>query len=598
MMERIRNMRLQHKLTASYLIACLVPLFIVSLTIYQLAIRNLEDTSYEFTSIYNSQMITTIDDFVQEIDNITKSVLVDNDILNHLNNGKQTSMKELIDNQLTMQKLLMRINTLKSDVESVAFISHRGSSYQYFGTNDMVNEGKLMEQPWLQQLLQSRDKLTITPIHDRSYYDHPTGGAVFTAGRVVLTPDGKYAGVLLIDLDPASLIRLNDKFTIARDNYHIKLTVTTHDGGIVYDSDIAGGKGSWEELIGQIYVEPEQEGTKSSSILLSNRTQSGGLSVHTEIPRKKLFANMDRMKVVTVLAISLCIVAVLFISFLFSYSITKPVKRLRKSMMLAEDGVYMSIAPSPSNDEINGLVRSYNKMILKIKTLIEEVYLAEIKQRHAKFLALQTQINPHMLYNTLESIRMKAMVSGDDQVAVMIKLLSRMFKLALGKNDETHLIRHELEYAVNYMELQNIRYDNRFTLNVRLSEEMKDVRITSLVFQPIIENSITHGFDGYDKELLIMVDGEWSGNDLLIRISNNGGGISAERADEVNRQLQETEFDRHRLVNGDMEERSGNNIGLKNIAERIRLQYGNGYDLRIAPGHEGGTVVEIRIPKR
>jgi len=602
MVHFIRNLKLQNKLTAGYLIACLVPLFIVSLTIYYLAARSLEETSYEFASIYNSQIVTTIDDFVQEIDNITKSVLVDDDILGKLTSGKSASMNELIDNQLTMQKLLMRINTLKSDVARIMFVSLRGDAYQIFSTDDSVDESKLLAQPWLKQLLLSEEKLAITPIHDRSYYGQAGGGAVITAGRVVLTKDGKRAGVLLVDLNPASLIKLNDKFTVARDNYHIKLTVTTAAGGIVYNSDVAGGNGTWEELFGQTYANSDPDGASGASILLSNRTNKGKLDVHTEIPRNRLFANLKRMKYVTFIAISLCVLAIILISFLLSYGITKPVKRLRKSMKLAEDGYYTSIEPEKSNDEIGGLVHSYNKMILKIKTLIEDVYVAEIKQRHAKFLALQTQINPHMLYNTLESIRMKAIVNGDDQVAAMIKMLSRMFRLALGKDADNHLIRHELEYAANYIELQNIRYDGRFTLDIRLSEEMQELPLTALVFQPIIENCISHGFSGYDSRLKITIEGEWVGDDLLIRICDDGAGITKERAERINCQLREAESGKRSRLAEDgfesgIEEGAANSIGLKNIAERIRLQYGEGYDLHIIPGNQSGTVVEIRIPR-
>src|SRR5690606_19134987 len=152
---------------------------------------------------------------------------------------------------------------------------------------------------------------------------------------------------------------------------------------------------------------------------------------------------------------------------------TRPIKALRKSMKQAELGQYLPIEKKQDHDEIGSLINSYNKMIVTIRTLIEDVYIAEIKQRRAKFIALQNQINPHMLYNTLESIRMKALMKDDDETAGMIKILARMFRLALDKEERQHSIKDELDYTFNYVQLQNMRFDNKFVLHIKISEEIQ-----------------------------------------------------------------------------------------------------------------------------
>ncbi len=589
-----KNLKLYNKLMLSYLLACIIPLLVASFTIYNFSVKSLEDASLEFAAIFNSQIVTNIDDFIDQYDKITKSALVDNDVINRLNNEANASMIELVNNQLLIQKLMMRLQTLKPEIKCLMLLSAQSNLYQY-GASDTVNATKLQEQLWFRRILKSEDKLVITSIHDKSYYDSQNDGYVLTVGRVILNSNGAYSGVLLIDLDPLSLIRLNDNFLIARNDYNIKLTVTNDQQGVLYDSDVASARMTWGQVLNHGYKQPGNK-SKQDYILMSNKTQRGKLMVNAEIPRSKLLFKIGKINYVTFSAVLICILLIIVTSILFSYTITRPVKNLQGNMKLVEEGQYWTIK-NHANDEIGALITSYNRMITKIKTLIEDVYIAQIKQKNAKFLALQAQINPHMLYNTLESIRMKALVKGEDEVAVMIKILARMFKMTLGKEADPNLIGNELEYAENYIRLQNIRFNDRFSLEVRLAEAIRNSRIIALVFQPIIENSIVHGFRGDDTSLAIIIEGEITKeNDIVIRVRDNGIGMSAEKTAEMNKLLMEAESDKLKLdLKGENAEES---IGLKNIAERIKLHYGDDYYLRVVSSNGSGTVIELKIPQQ
>ena len=171
----------------------------------------------------------------------------------------------------------------------------------------------------------------------------------------------------------------------------------------------------------------------------------------------------------------------------------------------------------------------------------------------------------------------------------------KIFKYSLKKQGEQNLIRHEVEYAANYIFLQNIRYDNRFTLEVSLSEQVLNTSIIPLVFQPIVENSIKHGFRDYNTHLHIKIEEILlETNDVLIRITDNGATLSKEHADEINYLLQQTNASELRPDRIEQETDSG--IGLMNIAERLRLQYGEQYYLKIRSEGNLGTVVEMLIP--
>lgn len=591
-----RNMKLHNKLMLSYLLACIVPLLAASLIIYNFSVKSLQDASLELASIFNSQIVTNMDDFIDGYDKITKSLLVDNDVINRLSNEENATMNDLINNQLIMQKLLMRLETSKPEVKCLMLLSAKNNLYQYCKTSDTINVASLQEQAWFKKILESDEKLVVTSIHNKAYYDNQKDGVVLTVGRVILNSNGVYSGVLLIDLDPSSLIKLNENFLLTRNNYNIKMSVTDAQGSVLYDSDAASGRMTWGQVLEDGYTALHNK-NNNDFILMSNKTHRGNLLVNAEIPRSSLLFKIGKINYITLIAVLICVFIIIVTSILFSYSITKPIKKLQRSMKLVEKGQYSTIIENTANDEIGGLINSYNNMITKIKALIEDVYIAQIKQKNAKFLALQTQINPHMLYNTLESIRMKALVKGDDEVALMIKILSRMFRMTLGKEADRNLIRHELEYVENYIRLQNIRFNDRFSLDVRLDDSIKNSRIIALVFQPIIENSIKHGFQDYNAFLNITIEGEITEErDIIIRVHDNGIGMSAEKAAELNALLMEAEPDKLKLDLA--EENTEESIGLKNIAERIKLHYGDNYSLQLVSGNGSGTVVEIRIPKQ
>ncbi|OXM85486.1 cache domain-containing sensor histidine kinase [Paenibacillus rigui] len=591
----VRNMKLHNKLLAGYLLAGVVPLMVVSAIIYQHWVKGLEESAQEFASLYTSQIEVSLNNFTKEYDMITKSVLVDNDIIFKFGEERKLTMDELIIQKVTVQRLLMRLAMLKPEIVNVMLISRDNGIYQYGSATSMVNMNALVTKEWYKRLQSSDNTFFITGLHDRTYYEDKGQGALVTIGRVLLNYDGTYAGLLLIDIDPYTLLPLGQDFLNVQEKYGIAVDIRDSSGEIVYHSDAASGKQSWKKI-----MESGKEFASGSStdgkIVLTGQTELGNLIIKTEISRDKLLKKISKMKVVTVMVIVITCLIMMIISITLSYTITKPIKALRRSMKQAETGEYKPIHSEQSNDEIGCLVSSYNKMITTIRTLIEEVYIAEIKRRHAKFIALQNQINPHMLYNTLESIRMKAIVNEDEETADMIMILGRMFRLALGKEGRRHSIKDEVEYTVNYLKLQNIRFDDKFCLDIRIPDEMQRCNIIPIVFQPIVENSINHGYQDYNRMMNIVIEGLWTEEGwILIRISDDGLGMSVEEYEGLSRILEEAELDKYKLESEDGPKEKG--LGLKNIAERIKIHYGERYHLKILPCEGQGTAIEILIPK-
>lgn len=594
MTNPLKNMKIASKLMVSYLFACVIPLLVTSMIIYKVSAKNLEDASLEFASIFSSQIVTDMDEFIEEYDRITKSVLVDNDIIMHLNKEENATVIDKMNEQLYMRKIMMRLMTLKPEIKTICLLTDDKQLYQFGSEGDLVNHDVLLKQPWLTQIRGSKENLSLTAVHDCSYYDRNQDGIVFTVGRKILNRDGGYMGFLLIDLDPASLITLSDGFLLARNQYNIKISITDSDNGVLYDSDVASGRINWSEAMEEDVLLFQKNA--QDYIILNSETKRAGLNVYAVIPRSDLLFKISRIEYVTIFCVLVCVIAVMAISLLLSRTITSPIRRLQKRMRQMEEGEYKVLDKGVSDDEIGGLITSYNHMVIKIKNLIEEVYMGEIKQKNAKFLALQTQINPHMLYNTLESIRMKALRSGADEVAEMVKLLARMFRAALSEQSGSHTVRDEIEYVQAYMRLQNLRFRDMFFLQVDVEEKILDSGVIPMILQPVIENSIEHGFKGRREPLHILLTGHIEENGkIFLQICDDGKGISPERIEEVNRRLEESVSRQPTLETKQEEGRSS--IGLINITERIKLQYGEAYYLKLFTC-EKGACVEICIPWR
>lgn len=590
-----KHMKIASKLMVSYLLACVIPLLVTSMIIYKVSAQNLEESSLEFASVFSSQIVAGMDEFIEEYDRVTKSVLVDNDIIEHLSDEKDATIVEKMNQQLYLRKIMMRIMTLKPEIKTISLMVNDGQLYQFGSEGDTINYEVLMQQPWLKDLQEWKETLGLTAVHDCSYYDRNQDGIVFTVGRKILNRDGAYMGMLLIDLDPAGLVTLSDGFLLARNQYNIKISITNSEHGVLYDSDVASGRINWSEAMAQDILLYQKNA--NDYIVLNSKTKKAGLNVHAVIPRSDLLFKISRIEYVTVISEIVCVAAVIVISILFSRTITSPIRRLQSRMRQMEAGEYRIMEEERSQDEIGSLITSYNHMVLKIKNLIEEVYLGEIEQRNAKFLALQTQINPHMLYNTLESIRMKALRCGADEVAEMVKLLARMFRVALSEQSDSHKIRDEIEYAEAYMRLQNLRFRDMFSLEIKVPDEVQEAGVISMVLQPVIENSIEHGFRGRGEPLHMILTGRKTGEGMiLLDILDDGKGIGQEEAEKINLCLKEATITRLSLKNGQEEEKRS--IGLKNIAERLRLQYGSFSYIKLFVRESGGTGVEICIPDR
>jgi len=278
------------------------------------------------------------------------------------------------------------------------------------------------------------------------------------------------------------------------------------------------------------------------------------------LPENELMAKSNDVRRTFIFVGGIVVAFLLIISYSFSTWITKPISNLAKEMSRIERNEFKEIEIKKSyGRETKQLYKQFNYMVRRINSLIDEVYMAQIKEKEAELLALQQQINPHFLYNTLDSIAWMSMAYKAEDIRYMVMSLASMMRYSLNEGNNFITVRDELEQVRNYLGIQEIRYDNKFTTTITVDKEALDYKIIKLIIQPLVENAIVHGFKDTGIFGNIEISVHIVGEDLIIKVINDGVEIDMEKV--------------KKLLAPDIEEKP-KHYGLRNVNDRLIKRFG------------------------
>lgn len=272
----------------------------------------------------------------------------------------------------------------------------------------------------------------------------------------------------------------------------------------------------------------------------------------------------------------------LFVSSLVS----EPMGKVCAAMVQFRQGDFDQRLEVVSGDEIGQVAEGFNQMVAHIKELIDKNYIMALKERESELALLQAQINPHFLYNALDSIYWQAVNADDEDTAESIYGLSQLFRLVLSQGNQFVTVEMETELVERYLEIQKMRFLRQMEYEIQVEPEVLYEKIPKLILQPFVENAVVHGIEKKDMVCTICVTAKWEGNGILFQICDTGTGMSAEQLESIWEQGSDQKF-------------SGQRIGgyaVKNIRQRLKLVYGGAYRLDIQSEEGKGTTVTIYIP--
>jgi two-component system sensor histidine kinase YesM len=318
-------------------------------------------------------------------------------------------------------------------------------------------------------------------------------------------------------------------------------------------------------------------------LVLSAAIEGPGYRVIFAMPRSLITGSADRQRALQLLfgAIASAVIALL-LSLLLSRRVFRPLDKLRKLMGRVQKGDFSVRAGDTPQNEIGELAGGFNAMIDHNQRLMQKIIETEKGKRKAELDALQSQITPHFLYNTLDSIVW--MSNYKPQVAAaMADALAKLFRLMLGGGEDIVPLKQEFEHVAQYLKIQKMRYDSRFEYEIQLDDACQSIRVPKLILQPLVENAIYHGVKPTRKKCLLKVEGLLDGDELVLMVMDDGAGMSPQELSRI-------------LTAERPSDKALGGVGVKNINERIQLYCPGGYGLSFLSREELGTVAIVRLP--
>lgn len=462
--------------------------------------------------------------------------------------------------------------------------------------NSFSNAEAIEQRPWFQRAAEQKSPMIeIEPLHVLEGYDERyflNGSKVFSINYGV-RDQAQLFGVLSINYRNTELKRIMADATL-EDSAEVLLL--NADGALICDLHSRFTIEQTARLFREVSGYREGQAFQFSlegvdgRLLVLGRSVGYGHTLIQVISMDAVVAQAKNLLNTMLVVCGVILVALLMLIIIVSITITRPLKTIRHGMKQVASGVFDVDIQVSRHDEIGRIADTFRYMAERINTLVNEEYSMKLKYTDAQLRALQAQINPHFLYNTLQAIASSACDAGADEVEAMTIALSSMLRYSIKSGGNVVCMEDEVKNVKNYLAIQKFRFEERLSYQVDIPEEIYSLRIPKLILQPIVENALVHGIEqmktpGFVSiECAIPEDGG-----CVITIADNGVGASPDKLAEL-----QIFFDSYSEDCFDTEEK----VGLYNVYSRMLLLYGRGFRMTISANQPSGTVVTLYIPRQ
>ena len=388
--------------------------------------------------------------------------------------------------------------------------------------------------------------------------------------------------VLIMDLNPDTFL----------DILHTENASFPHQMTFMLDQNqrlIAGDEKTVSQVIDAVCA-MENRGGESKELMVGQErmalsvieNEATGWKIYTMVPYSDISAQVQSLNHSILLSIILCNLLILVCLLVVSLAITAPVKKLIEAMREVQQGNFDYRIDNKRSDEMGRLMETFNYMVFKIDMLIKEVYQEKLAQKNAELEALQSQINPHFLYNTLDTINWMLLEKKEYEISGIVVSLGEMMKYAISRSSRTVALREEIRHVSNYLLIQKERMEDKLEYEIDIPHQYESVQVPRLILQPLVENAIIHGIETGGKVSIRVYERVEDGG-CWLEVSDNGAGMDEEQLKRLRDGTTEMRMD-HR------------SIGVENVNKRIRLYYGEEFGLMIESRLGEGTVIRFCIP--
>jgi two-component system sensor histidine kinase YesM len=589
----IKNLSIKLKIILSFSLLIIVTLSTIGLISMSKFSSTLETNTGMYSYQIIDQVIKNVDFYIKDMENISNIANYDYHIQKYLKNNEPGLSKDRFNDVNTIATLLKSIGSTRNDIVSILIIGNNGSVI-CSNVNVKINKSyNFVKQKWYRNAIEGRGKATIEKPHKQSYLvDSNT--LVISLCRSINSYDGKeQLGVILIDLNLKVLDDICSNVKPGKKGY---VFIVDDEGNFIYHPDYSYMYRTMDEMyIRSIFkaddsIVPDilqlEEGSFIKKLdnekkqVTYKRIKSTNWTVASVTPYNEMIADVNNVKGYIIVIGCICLICAFAVSVFISSRISDPVRRLELLMEEAEKGNLDISLDFDSKDEIGLLSQRFNNMIERIKVLMQQVIKKQEDIRKAEFKALQAQINPHFLYNTLDSIIWMA-ETNSAKVITMIDALAKLLRISLSRGIDIITVEDEIEHVRNYLVIQSMRYANKFDYEIDIDDEVLTKNTLKLILQPLVENSIYHGIKNKRQKGKITIKGRMAEDKILLEVIDDGIGMDAEMCEKL-------------LSGSSIHSKKGyKGMGIKNVNERIQLYCGKDCGLKYISEPGVGTTVQV-----
>lgn len=576
----IKNLNLRYQLILSYIPIFVISLLIIGLVSYYLMANTLKKNSREFVNETVKIISKDITKNLNQYDEISSSIAFDEN-LSSLLSGEINDYNYFIKSNKVKQKLYYFTQNLM-DLKSIFIYPLSGTAVLRSNDNIIYNDMNYIDNEPFKSLA-SNPKTKGWSTSPVAGYD-PEGGNYLYFLRSIPS-FGVSNGLIQMQIHEESIFNIYKDASFGKDS---TIFIADENGYIISHPNKKTISTRIEtSLIGNINQDSgsftvELDG--KNYMIVYKTIPSAKWVLIAKIPINYIESNNQWLLTISLIIFIISLIFIILISIWVSSKIASPLERVGKAMKQLEKGDFEIRLDYDSNNEIGKIYKRYNSMSAEIKNLMEVIRKEEKKKKEAYIKALQAQIKPHFLYNTLFTAKCLASIKKQPQIEELLDSLIKLLMASINKGGEFVSVNEEIEYIKNFALIQKYRFEDKFKVIFNISSEIQNFIIPKLLIQPIVENAIIHGMDGEISFIEVKIEGRVEGEDVILRIRDNGKGIDA---DKINMILQTSENEDKNVFSG---------IGIKNVNERIKLYFGDQYGLYYLNDIEKGTEVVIRLP--
>lgn len=569
--SRPKSPGIRTRLLCTYIVFIIIPFILVGVVACSASFKTIIRQTEQYSQALLSRINGEIDAFIEKIERLSYTVYTDKTLQDILSQTEEVSFAAAQNQkEYIVQKLIGMWAAEKYIIGSYAC----ASDGRIFYTD--INEQPALEgieafsqEEWFEDVMQGRRLSALTDVYCSSRYaEISEQNMVSYVHTIKSITTGAPLGFLVIDLSTVPFMRILETYDQTLGG---QLTLYDAQGQSFFDISL--------------YQETDAQESRQGFILHDDTSAKTGWVVRAQIPYRQFYKEIYQIAFITGAVGICCLLLFIFLSTWFANDITLPIRRLQQGMRHIDKGDFTVSIPVTREDEIGMLTHSFNAMAASLHTMIDQVYRTRLEKQQAEFAALQSQINPHFMYNTLETVNMMAIMAGAYDISDILSAFGKLLRANLNNRENIISLGREIEYIQHYLFIMRMGNQQKYAYEIEATPEARRCFVPKLTLQPIVENAILHGLEGMEKGGIIRVNAYVTGDILHLCVEDNGRGIEPGKQAEM-----------MKTFHGMDKSAAGKSIGLSNVASRCRLFFGESFDIRFdapARGQARGTIVHL-----